>query len=62
MNEPTEVWWCEIRLWPMVWRVEAEVYLETRGLPGMLRHECLWNDHVAFVWRSWERLRRRMSA
>lgn len=50
-EEPTETWWMELRLWPVVVHIEAEVLLETRGLPGMSRYQCQWNDLVALWWR-----------
>lgn len=48
----------ELRLWPVVVRIEADVLLETRGLPGMSRYQCAWNDIVALWWR----VRRRRGA
>lgn len=50
-DDETELWWMEICLWPVVLRVEAEVLLESRGLPGMSRYQCAWNDCVALFWR-----------
>jgi hypothetical protein len=56
--DKTEIWWCEIQLWPFVLRIEAEVLLEQRPLrPGMRYYQCVQNDLVWMFWKLWDRLR-----
>lgn len=60
-DEPTEIWWMELRLWPFVLRAEAEVLLETREhRPGMKGYQCVQNDLVVLGWRAWDALVRRL--